>query len=218
MGVAVDLAESRDLRGRDDMALPDMRACQPDEVLVAGDPGGPFCMDRTEVMVEAYQACVGAGGCQDPGMGPTRYCNWRNQAQQAKHPMNCLTWQQAMDYCTAHGKTLPSDQQWTFAARGAMNSKYPWGSAAPDDGQLCWKQTKGTCEVDRKKRTLKGAENSDGLADLAGNVWEMTMNNQHIRGAAWGSSQPAEVEAARLGNYDGKSNDRVGFRCVHKVN
>ncbi len=45
---------------------------------------GPFCIDRTEVTVRAYRACVDAGGCEAPTAHGTTagqsqvFCNWGN--------------------------------------------------------------------------------------------------------------------------------------------
>lgn len=226
---AGDGVMSNDLLGPVDMWMPDLREdmrppCPAGEVWVSGGPGGDFCMDRTEVTVAAYGACVDAKKCSGKGIWTVGFCNWRDRTRLARHPINCLTWDHAMRYCEAHGKTLPVDQQWEFAARGAMNSTYPWGNQEPDGGRLCWWQAAGTCLVGQKPTTLQGTLNPSGLADLAGNVWEMTSERsargedlKRLRGGSWREIDKNGVTTTRRISY-GVPGDNIGFRCVRKVN
>ena len=104
-----------------------------------------FSLDRTEVTVEAFAACVKAGRCSAPEptvnwerIGPrerdffSRNCNW-GQPGRAQHPMNCITLRQAAAYCAFAGKRLPTEEEWERAAAGAKpgGRRYPWGQAAP---------------------------------------------------------------------------------------
>ena len=53
------------------------------------------------------------------------------------HPMNGVTWYDAIAYAKGAGKRLPTQREWEWAARGGLkNKKYPWGdeeSLAHDD-------------------------------------------------------------------------------------
>lgn len=109
-----------------------------------------FCIDRTEVSVAAYAACVGSGKCTQAsalahwGRGNTKPEVWaasrRLHSQQcnagaegrADHPINCISWPQANTYCNAMGFHLPTEQQWEYAARGSAGRTYPWGDDAPN--------------------------------------------------------------------------------------
>ncbi|MCA9696820.1 MAG: SUMF1/EgtB/PvdO family nonheme iron enzyme [Myxococcales bacterium] len=86
-----------------------------------------FAMELTEVTVEAYQACVDAGGCTAAGEGGD--CN-TGSAGRDQHPVNCVTWQQAADYCGWKGRRLPTEAEWEYAARGDDGRVFPWGDTA----------------------------------------------------------------------------------------
>jgi hypothetical protein len=123
-------------------------------------------MDLTEVTVTAYRSCVTSGACK-PARDKRRFCNERWEGR-GDHPINCVNWFEARDYCAWRRVRLPTEVEWEFAARGGSESrKYPWGDGEPD-GRACWKHVAGSCEV---KRFAPGAF---GLYDLVGNVWEWT--------------------------------------------
>ena len=124
-----------------------------------------FCMDVTEVTVEAYGGCVRAGRCTEPDTGGG--CNW-GETGRGNHPVNCVDWEQARAYCEWAGKRLPTEAQWEYAARGGSRQReYPWGSGSPE-GRACWKRLEGTCPVG----SYPGWDSPDGLKDMAGKAWE----------------------------------------------
>jgi formylglycine-generating enzyme required for sulfatase activity len=178
-----------------------------------------FCIDRTEVTVEAYAACVGEKGCS--AAATSGFCNG-GVAGRETHPINCVTWQQSKTYCETKGKRLPTEEEWEFAARGTDGRLFPWGNTAPSN-QLCWDRygigkPNATCVAG----TYPTGDSPFGVKDLAGNVYEFTsslMTDQGTervgRGGAWGSSNPAFVRSAlRTGYLETASHGDLGFRCA----
>lgn len=220
-------------------------------------PSRGYCLDRTEVSVRAYEACWEAHGCTTPSTEVdvfdmaepvervfSRACNWQ-RPDRHDHPMNCLRWQQAADYCSSQGKRLPSELEWEWAAKGTTeNRKYPWGSLQPNARRLnacgveCleWIRERGirwslmyygddgwptTAPIGR----FEGGSGAAGLQDLAGNVWEMTSSLygddpslRVIRGGGWAQTNPEMIQTTTRAGF--KVDDRgsaIGFRCASDV-
>ena len=132
-----------------------------------------FCLDRNETTVEDYEKCVSAKKCARPSQFPNDVdsageCNYGVQRRK-EHPVNCLSYADAEQFCSFEGKRLPTRQEWEYAAEGGTaRTRYAWGNTEPR-GQLCWsgeERRTGTCVV----RSFP-AENF-GLFDMAGNVRE----------------------------------------------
>jgi formylglycine-generating enzyme required for sulfatase activity len=164
----------------------------------------PYCIDVTEVTTEDYKACSDNGECKRAsaandwdGITDADHktfdplCNVREPQARAKHPIDCVDWEMATIYCRAHGKRLPTEAEWEFAARGPDGRKYPWGDEEPGPtlinacGKECldWSRKHG---IDAKAMFTaddgwattspvgsfpRGASRY-GLQDIVGNVWE----------------------------------------------
>lgn len=86
-----------------------------------------YYMDKHEVTVEEYAACVREGTCKEPGtQRDSEKCNF-GQPGREKHPINCVDWESAKSYCEWAGKRLPTEAEWEKAARGTQARRYPWG-------------------------------------------------------------------------------------------
>ncbi len=175
----------------------------------------PFCMERSEVTVAEYRACVRAGACVGPNdtvdavrvdaeirARHSGFCN-ATAPHRDDHPMNCVSWPQAVAYCAwrygSHG-ALPAEDQWAWAARGATEHIYPWGDELPavDMANRCG----SSCYHRLGHGSIDGGEGDAwvttapvarfprgdspfGIHDLSGNVaeWTRTPYGQYRYGA-----------------------------------
>jgi formylglycine-generating enzyme required for sulfatase activity len=104
---------------------------------------GSFCLDATEVTVNAYAACTACAPAprtvELEGITPNGRSFWNqfcNRPEAGEHPINCVDWHQATAYCAASGKRLPTEVEWELAARGKDVQTYPWGPAPPSNERL----------------------------------------------------------------------------------
>ena len=163
-----------------------------------------YCIDKTEVTVAAYEACVAAGRCSAApgtvhwaaysGEDVNRYSRWCNRSDRPDHPINCVDHDQAASYCTWKGQRLPTEAEWEYAARGTDGRVYPWGDEAPSAkrlnlcGRECAAMANRQLNEDWKPKyddddgwdsTAPVGSYPDGASpfgalDMAGNVWEWT--------------------------------------------
>ena len=199
-----------------------------------------FEMSKTQVTVDQYIACVDAGSCSAPGTGT--YCNWI-KSDRGSHPINCVDWDQAQAFASWAGARLPSEAEWEYAARsGGRDWKYPWGDEAAtceravmDNGSADGCGRDSTWPVCSKPR----GNTTQGLCDMAGNVWEWVQDWYHdsyngaptdglawesptgsfrvLRGGSW-SIIARGVRAANRSYDDPRSRDvYLGFRLARSV-
>ncbi|GEM_PF-2484857 len=168
--------------------------CQYNETPVHRVLVKPFYMDKTEVTVKAYKECVDAGTCVPPPLSTGTYCNW-GKAQREDHPINCVEWAQAKEYCTWVWKRLPSEAEWEFAARGGhIDWQYPWGNDDANCKRAVMDGMQYSCS--RESTAIVGSMGAFGfgLYDMAGNVDEWVEDCWHddyigapTDGTAWTS-------------------------------
>lgn len=83
-----------------------------------------FLIDRTEVTNGAYRAYMEEKGC---GVQKPKYIDHLTLGLDTL-PVVGVNYNEAKSYCKFYNKTLPTEAQWEYAARGALEyKKYPWG-------------------------------------------------------------------------------------------
>lgn len=99
------------------------------------------------------------------------------------HPVVQVTYEDAAAYAKWAGKSLPTEAEWEFAARGGLEgAEYVWGNEFAPGGQMMANTWQGEFPV--RNLLLDGylatapvgsfPPNGYGLYDMAGNVWEWT--------------------------------------------
>lgn len=81
-----------------------------------------FAIDRHEVTVGAYRACVLDGAC---ALEPLIEGDERHLGDDL--PQVNVTWAEARQFCAWRGGRLPTEAEWERAARGDDGRVYPWG-------------------------------------------------------------------------------------------
>jgi formylglycine-generating enzyme required for sulfatase activity len=119
------------------------------------------------------------------GCDPT-YATWTPAAGgNENRPINCVTWYEAYAFCIWDGGFLPSEAEWECAAAGGNQEReYPWGSADPGTESqyaiyYCDYPTPGNCSGATNIApvgTPSLGAGAWGQLDLAGNVWEWTLD------------------------------------------
>jgi formylglycine-generating enzyme required for sulfatase activity len=190
----------------------------------------PFWIDRTEVTVAAYRACVATGACQRPTLASAT-CTY--DADDPDLPVSCVHWSDAEAYCGWVGKRLPSEREWEFAARGAFALPFPWGAGAScaNAVTLINEQSGRSC-AHRPARvgTHPGGASIFGVQDLSGNLEEWTSDwyvellgpgpapragaARVLRGGGWLSTPSQSRTTSRNWGSALEAGANVGFRCA----
>jgi len=148
----------------------------------------PFRIDTTEVSVGQFEAWVAAGAYEESSHWSSAGRDWLKQNPQGlgqdsraagrspDHPVVGVSWFEADAYCRAKGGRLPSEAEWERAACGGEAQDFPWGEdekAATwyDGGKFGHLSQVKTAPVDQAPVDQLSP---DGLAHMAGNVWEWT--------------------------------------------
>lgn len=160
----------------------------------------------------------------------------------ADRPIAAVSWYGAQAYCRAHGRRLPSEAEWQYAASGRGRYRFPWGEREPRcDGVLFgWgKQMYQECRLQANVPMRPERDISiDGVSQLAGSmkewVWDCysesypdchgvcrsPQSNQPscaervLRGGSWASPR-LHLDSAHRGHEapDTKA-AYAGFRCA----
>ena len=166
------------------------------------------------------------------------YDTWTDTATtQENLPINCANWWEAYAFCIWDGGFLPSEAEWEYAAAGGSEQlEYPWGSAAPGEGDAYaiygWNYTGNTTDIAPVGYASRGVARW-GQLDMAGEVWEWNLDwyAPYTDCADCADTTPATYRVFRGGNfsfddtyllppsryYVGNPAQRfgnIGFRCA----
>ncbi len=184
----------------------------------------PFWMDRYPVTVFQYARYLEETGAQEPRF-------WHDgQLNGPEQPVVGVSWDEAMAYAAWAGKTLPTEMQWEFAARGRENRKFPWGNLPPDTTRCNYRKYLGMPSI---VVMHEDGKTPDGLFDMAGNVYEWTLDpyvpyaqqrngqaapgtspRKTVRGGCYESEKEEVITTARKGFFQNVRQKNIGFRCV----
>lgn len=180
-------------------------------------------IDRTEVTVREFRACVAAGACT-PAIA-TEKCSFGAPDKDPLRdlPINCVRIEQARAFCAWAGGRLPSDAEWTAAARGTDESRpHPWGRAKPScDRAVLDGCAKAPLPVGSARSAGRGPS---GALDLSGNVseWVDSVDEEFpatisTRGSSFQSGADEALIAQREIIAPWAAFDTIGFRCAYSV-
>jgi hypothetical protein len=207
----------------------DPRLRQDNWVTIDGATAGlkPFQIWRYTTTVEEYSRFISDEGYQNQrwwssgGFGEGREPEeWDEQLRHPNWPVTYVSWYDAAAYCEWAVVRLPTDKEWELAACGQENRKHPWGSQEPEKSLANFD---GTVGHPTPVGLYPAGSTPDGIADMAGNVWEWLQDLDPLTGMRalrGGSFMGAAKHKRPSGHGVIKPRDRfrnIGFRCVRDV-
>lgn len=197
---------------------------------------GDFEIGRYLVTNRQWQAFIDDEGYQDGRWWDGLAKRMRPQSarwSEPTAPRETVSWYEAM----AYGRwlsaklnqrvTLPTEQQWEWAARGVTGRQYAWG----DD----WISDLTNAEYRLQRTTVVGmypnGATPDGIQDMTGNVWEWCLNEYKnpqninltgtarrvVRGGAWDNSPEFCRASYRVRLDPDDRDDILGLRLVRRL-
>ncbi len=183
-----------------------------------------FEIDENQVTVAAYQACLDAGACTEPAP-----CSDGEDGDE--HPVRCVSWFQADEYCGWAGKRLCTEAEWEKAARGTDGRKYPWGNEPATCEYAVFNEEGGaanrgcgtgsTWPVGSKP----AGASPYGVLDMAGNLFDWVEDDGLVNyedaptdGSAWVEDPRGYDRVARGGAYFSSTPSvlRASHRSAHR--
>ncbi len=190
---------------------PETYACFTDEYPYHEVTVPAFEIDKYEVTVDLYRDCVVAGVCTEPSILYDK-CNWTD-SRRVDHPMNCIDWYQAREYCEWAGKRLCTESEWEKASRGTDGRKYPWGNDTPTCEYCVLTEGNDITSCGRYITWPVGSKAAGaspyGAHDMCGNVHEWVEDDYHssytgapTNGLAWLDDPRASRRVVRGSSFN----------------
>jgi formylglycine-generating enzyme required for sulfatase activity len=154
---------------------------------------------------------------QEPALW--RHAKWNG----ANQPVVGVSYWEALVFAAWAGARLPTEWEWEAAASGLDGFEYPWGNDWEDGICNTWEAGLGrTSPVGLFPRS----RSSQGLEDMAGNVWEWCLNKYDNpddtstsgndtrvwRGGSWDGDLVYARASLRGGNLPDVRGSNLGFR------
>lgn len=197
-------------------------------------------ISRYEITNAQYRAFIEATDRPTP-RGHNGEETWSDETLNADtQPVVGVTWFDAQAFAEWIGGSLPTEAQWERAARGTEARTYPWGDTPPKARQHANFARRYNRPVPVGQ--FPKGESPDGIADLAGNVWEWCLDEHRptayqrdssdasrnplnlrfrdvlrarvIRGGAWDVGRAFLRSGLRFKFYPLDSTHTIGFRVV----
>jgi formylglycine-generating enzyme required for sulfatase activity/serine/threonine protein kinase len=174
---------------------------------------------------------------------------WKSAGISEDHPVTMVSWEDAQKFCAwlsaKEGKTyrLPSDREWSIAVGIGRHERwiqgttpatvikeqleFPWGDKWPPpkfSGNYAYAlaPNEQNDEYATTAPVMTFRQNSNGLYDMGGNVWEWVEDywndarlERVLRGASFTNADVENLRSSfRLRKAQGQRSENVGFRCV----
>jgi iron(II)-dependent oxidoreductase len=171
-----------------------------------------FYIDRFEVTNELYNRFVQVTKYQRP----SRFARYP-QLNAPRQPIVGVGWIDAEAYCRWSKKRLPTEEEWEKAARGTDGRTWPWGNE-PEDSRFNGVSAGNFGPV--AVGSFPKGDSPYGVADMAGNVWEMTSGNwqgsaKAMRGGSFlNSKSEVRVTVRWSAGDEARGANWLGFRCA----
>ena len=195
-----------------------------DRFTVGGDPEAYQSLPKKSVQLGGFRigrfpATVWEYGKYLEETGAEAPPDWEEQSRHPSRPVVSVTWRQAQSYCAWAECQLPTEEQWEAAARGVEGRFFPWGPEEPDEYRANFDMKVGQ---PTPVGMFPDGDTPEGLADLAGNVWEWTRSDfadpekKCVRGASFLSVAIFLRAASRDWDVPDDRGDVLGFLCVRE--
>lgn len=187
-----------------------------------------FSIGETEVTNEDYAAFVEAAEYK----APTYWKDGKFPPGTGKEPVVGVTWTDANAYCEWLSKQLgatvrlPSEAEWTLAARGNTENQYPWGAQWKDEAASSAETNGKILPV----RSFPAGRSPFGAYEMIGNAWEWTNDmaeDEFGKPVLFGKTQQRIIKggsskeerkyltiSARAPRPEDRPSDTLGFRYV----